>query len=105
VRESMTVEEIIKILEIENEYMVSHGEEGQSIALVSAMKALKVQEKLEKALEEIICEYNLCYKYIAEEDMEKDKTEHERLALEITSSCMQTLGYLIDNYSIHSRKY
>ena len=50
----------------------------------------------EDILSELIEEYNLCNKYFMEEDMSKDKTEHERLALKIATDCMQTLGYLID---------
>ena len=50
----------------------------------------------EDILSELIEEYNLCNKYFMEEDISKEKTEHERLALKIATDCMQTLGYLID---------
>ena len=41
-------------------------------------------------------EIDLCNKYFIEEDMHKESTEHERLALKIVTMCMQTLSALKD---------
>ena len=41
-------------------------------------------------------EIDLCNKYFIEEDMHKESTEHERLALKIITMCMQTLSALKD---------
>ena len=44
-------------------------------------------------------EIYLCNKYFIEEDMHKDSTEHERLALKIVTMCMQTLSALKDDFA------
>ena len=50
-------------------------------------------EEIQAELQE---EINLCNKYFIEEDMHKESTEHERLALKIVTMCMQTLSALKD---------
>lgn len=50
-------------------------------------------EEIQAELEE---EIYLCNKYFMEEDMHKESTEHERLALKIVTMCMQTLSVLKD---------
>ena len=50
-------------------------------------------EEIQAELQE---EIYLCNKYFIEEDMNKDSTEHERLALKIVTMCMQTLSALKD---------
>ena len=50
-------------------------------------------EEIQAELQE---EINLCNKYFIEEDMHKESTEHERLALKIITMCMQTLSALKD---------
>ena len=53
---------------------------------------LTIEEIQAKLQEEI----DLCNKYFIEEDMHKESTEHERLALKIITMCMQTLSALKD---------
>ena len=48
-------------------------------------------EEIQAELQE---EIDLCNKYFIEEDMHKESTEHERLALKIVTMCMQTLSAL-----------
>ena len=50
-------------------------------------------EEIQAELQE---EIDLCNKYFIEEDMHKESTEHERLALKIVTMCMQTLSALKD---------
>lgn len=50
-------------------------------------------EEIQAELQE---EIDLCNKYFIEEDMHKESTEHERLALKIVTMCMQTLSSLKD---------
>ena len=50
-------------------------------------------EEIQLELQE---EIDLCNKYFMEEDMHKESTEHERLALKIVTMCMQTLSALKD---------
>lgn len=50
-------------------------------------------EEIQAELQE---EIDLCNKYFMEEDMHKESTEHERLALKIITMCMQTLSALKD---------
>ena len=50
-------------------------------------------EEIQTELQE---EIDLCNKYFIEEDMHKESTEHERLALKIVTMCMQTLSALKD---------
>ena len=50
-------------------------------------------EEIQAELQE---EIDLCNKYFIEEDMYKESTEHERLALKIVTMCMQTLSALKD---------
>ena len=50
-------------------------------------------EEIQSELQE---EIDLCNKYFIEEDMYKESTEHERLALKIVTMCMQTLSALKD---------
>ena len=50
-------------------------------------------EEIQAELQE---EIDLCNKYFIEEDMHKESTEHERLALKIITMCMQTLSALKD---------
>ena len=50
-------------------------------------------EEIQAELQE---EIDLCNKYFIEEDMHKESTEHERLALRIVTMCMQTLSALKD---------
>ena len=50
-------------------------------------------EEIQAELKE---EIDLCNKYFIEEDMHKESTEHERLALKIVTMCMQTLSALKD---------
>lgn len=50
-------------------------------------------EEIQVELQE---EIDLCNKYFMEEDMHKESTEHERLALKIVTMCMQTLSALKD---------
>ena len=50
-------------------------------------------EEIQAQLQEAI---DLCNKYFIEEDMHKESTEHERLALKIITMCMQTLSALKD---------
>ena len=50
-------------------------------------------EEIQAELQE---EIDLCIKYFIEEDMHKESTEHERLALKIVSMSMQTLSALKD---------
>ena len=50
-------------------------------------------EEIQAELQE---EIDLCNKYFIEEDMHKESTEHERLALKIITMCMQTLSALND---------
>ena len=50
-------------------------------------------EEIQAELQE---EIDLCDKYFIEEDMHKESTEHERLALKIVTMCMQTLSALKD---------
>ena len=50
-------------------------------------------EEIQAELQE---EIDLCNKYFIEEDMRKESTEHERLALKIVTMCMQTLSALKD---------
>ena len=50
-------------------------------------------EEIQAELQE---EIDLCNKYFIEEDMHKESTEHERLALKIVMMCMQTLSALKD---------
>ena len=50
-------------------------------------------EEIQVELQE---EIDLCNKYFIEEDMHKESTEHERLALKIVTMCMQTLSALKD---------
>lgn len=50
-------------------------------------------EEIQAELQE---EIDLCNKYFMEEDMHKESTEHERLALKIVTMCMQTLSALKD---------
>ena len=50
-------------------------------------------EEIQAELQE---EIDLCNKYFIEEDMHKESTEHERLALKIVAMCMQTLSALKD---------
>ena len=50
-------------------------------------------EEIQAELQE---EITLCNKYFIEEDMNKESTEHERLALKIVTMCMQTLSALKD---------
>lgn len=50
-------------------------------------------EEIQAELQE---EIDLCNKYFMEEDMHKESTEHERLALKIVTMCMQTLSALRD---------
>lgn len=50
-------------------------------------------EEIQAELQE---EIDLCNKYFIEEDMHKESTEHERLALKIVTMCMQTLSVLKD---------
>ena len=50
-------------------------------------------EEIQTELQE---EIDLCNKYFIEEDMHKESTEHERLALKIVTMCMQTLSSLKD---------
>lgn len=50
-------------------------------------------EEIQAELQE---EIYLCNKYFIEEDMHKESTEHERLALKIVTMCMQTLSALKD---------
>lgn len=50
-------------------------------------------EEIQVELQE---EIDLCNKYFIEEDMHKESTEHERLALKIVTMCMQTLTALKD---------
>ena len=51
-------------------------------------------EEIQAELQE---EIDLCNKYFIEEDMHKESTEHERLALKIVTMCMQTLSALKDS--------
>ena len=51
-------------------------------------------EEIQAELQE---EIDLCNKYFIEEDMYKESTEHERLALKIVTMCMQTLSALKDS--------
>lgn len=50
-------------------------------------------EEIQAELQE---EIDLCNKYFIEEDIRKESTEHERLALKIVTMCMQTLSALKD---------
>lgn len=50
-------------------------------------------EEIQAELQE---EIDLCTKYFIEEDMHKESTEHERLALKLVTMCMQTLSSLKD---------
>ena len=50
-------------------------------------------EEIQAELQE---EIDLCNKYFIEEDMYKESTEHERLAIKIATMCMQTLSALKD---------
>ena len=50
-------------------------------------------EEIQAELQE---EIDLCNKYFIEEDMHKESTAHERLALKIVTMCMQTLSALKD---------
>ena len=50
-------------------------------------------EEIQAELQE---EIDLCNKYFIEEDMRKESTEHERLAMKIVTMCMQTLSALKD---------
>ena len=50
-------------------------------------------EEIQAELQE---EIDLCNKYFIEEDIRKESTEHERLALKIATMCMQTLSALKD---------
>ena len=50
-------------------------------------------EEIQAELQE---EIDLCKKYFIEEDMHKESTEHERLALKVVTMCMQTLSALKD---------
>lgn len=50
-------------------------------------------EEIQAELQE---EIDLCNKYFIEEDICKESTEHERLALKIVMMCMQTLSALKD---------
>ena len=50
-------------------------------------------EEIQAELQE---EIDLCNKYFIEEDIHKESTEHERLALKIVTMCMQTLSALKD---------
>ena len=50
-------------------------------------------EEIQAELQE---EIDLCNKYFIEEDIHKESTEHERLALKIVTMCMQTLSSLKD---------
>ena len=50
-------------------------------------------EEIQAELQE---EIDLCNKYFIEEDICKESTEHERLALKIVMMCMQTLPALKD---------
>lgn len=50
-------------------------------------------EEIQAELQE---EIDLCNKYFIEEDMHKESTEYERLALKIVTMCMQTLSALKD---------
>ena len=51
---------------------------------------------IEQVQAELQEEIDLCNKYFIEEDMHKESTEHERLALKIVTMCMQTLSALKD---------
>ena len=51
---------------------------------------------IEEIQAEVKEEIDLCNKYFIEEDMHKESTEHERLALKIVTMCMQTLSSLKD---------
>ena len=51
---------------------------------------------MKKYLKEIKEEVALCQKYIDECDIFASKSEHEKLALKIASSCEQTLSALAD---------
>ena len=50
-------------------------------------------EEIQAELQE---EIDLCNKYFIEEEIRKESTEHERLALKIVTMCMQTLSALKD---------
>ena len=50
-------------------------------------------EEIQAELQE---EIDLCNKYFIEEDIHKESTEHERLALKIVAMCIQTLSALKD---------
>ena len=49
---------------------------------------------IEEIQNELQVEIDLCNKYFIEEDLHKNSTEHERLALHIVTMCMQTLSAL-----------
>lgn len=51
---------------------------------------------IEQVQAELQEEIDLCNKYFIEENMHKESTEHERLALKIVTMCMQTLSALKD---------